>query len=224
MYEIGSVWHLHENIKTKAPHDNDIQYKSQLLDADEHTFTIAMPSERETGKITSFHAGRAVHVWFVGEDSAVYSFRSTVLSRQKGHIPALIIERPAKKEWQRVQRRNYVRVETSVNAAVHGHYRPFTTVTVNVSGGGCMIVVPPKAKLLEDEQVQITLAFPMEDGAMHYLHCTAAVRRVLEKEERRPKRASMEFLDLAEKERQAVIRYCFERQRAAANQEKRIGS
>lgn len=87
-----------------------------------------------------------------------------------------------------------------------------------------MIVVPPKAKLLEDEQVQITLAFPMEDGAMHYLHCTAAVRRVLEKEERRPKRASMEFLDLAEKERQAVIRYCFERQRAAANQEKRIGS
>ncbi|GEK57916.1 hypothetical protein CHL76_05905 [Marinococcus halophilus] len=224
MYEIGSVWHLHENINTKEPHDNKVQYKSQLLDADENTFTIALPADQETGKSISFQAGRAVHVWYVGEDSAVYSFRSTVLSRLKGQIPALIIKRPEKKEWQRVQRRNYVRVDTSVNAAVHGSSRPFTTVTVNVSGGGCMLIVPPKAKLMEEEHVQITLAFPMEDGSMQYLQCSAAVRRVLEKEERRPKRASMEFLEITEKERQAVIRYCFERQRAAANQEKRVRS
>lgn len=110
MYEIGSVWLLHENINTKEPHDNEIQYKSQLLDADEHTFTIAMPSEQESGKVVSSLGGNEVHVWFLGENSAVYSFRSTVLSRQKGRIPALIIERPAKRERQRAAAKHEKRV------------------------------------------------------------------------------------------------------------------
>ena len=60
-----------------------------------------------------------------------------------------IIAYPGNQTLIKVQRRQYVRIPTTVDAAIHpleNEFTPFTTITEDISAGGTLLSMNPQAK------------------------------------------------------------------------------
>lgn len=191
------------------------RYKCKLVDYDDNNIYIDYPIHMKTGRTGFFLEGTQFQASFVGHDESVYWFKTNVIARKKMNIPVIVLPFPGMEELIRIQRRKYVRVDASVDVAVQGEHTSFPTVTQDVSGGGLMILQPSSDLLQEGEEIQLTLVLPMNTGETHYLEMTGKVIRTMKAKESLPERVSVEFVEILEKDRQLIIRYCFEQQMQA---------
>ncbi|WKB37121.1 PilZ domain-containing protein [Terrilactibacillus sp. S3-3] len=115
----------------------------------------------------------------------------------------------------RIQRRNYVRVTASLDIAIHAD-RPvpvrFTTLTSDIGGGGTLIHLPDKNILSEGAGVIAWVVLPMSSGLNRYIKLDGTVVRVFTDPTTQKEMASIQFHYAKEKDREPVIRYCFERE------------
>ncbi|MGV2620298.1 UNVERIFIED_CONTAM: PilZ domain-containing protein [Halobacillus marinus] len=187
-------------------------FKCKIVDVEEAFVCIDYPIHSVTGRPGFFLEGAVFKVSFVDNQQAVYSFEATVVGREKRTIPVILLQLPDKQEWKRVQRRQYVRVPANVDIAVEVDGVPFTTVTHDISGGGVLIVKPSTKIFPSDSPVEMTIVLPMKSGSYHYVRAVGELVREIEGTDQRPERASLEFSDIEEQDRQTIIRYCFEQQ------------
>ncbi|WP_226580026.1 flagellar brake protein [Halobacillus litoralis] len=195
------------------------KYKCKVVDIEDSRIYIDYPIHMKTGKTGFFLEGTQFHASFVGEDHSVYWFKTEVAARKKRTIPVIGLSFPGITEITRIQRRKYVRIEASVDVAVSGETFSFPTISRDISGGGMMFILPGKYKASEGEKVELTIVLPMNTGEYHYILTQAHVRRVMPRTSKQSARVSVEFENIMEKDRQFIIRYCFEQQmktRAAA--------
>lgn len=195
-------------------------YFSKVIEENQAILFIDYPINEKTRKTVFFTEGTTITATYV-EDEAVYRFISKVVFRKKNPLPVLAIEKPKKDEIERLQRRDYVRIDTDVDIAVHSpdnSFSPFTTVTVDLSGGGVSFIIPKHVNLTEGEHVAITIVLVMETGKYHYIHATCNIIRI--------KRAdggitigSCQFLSLVKSDQEMIIQYCFEKQREIRRKE-----
>ncbi|SFK01032.1 c-di-GMP-binding flagellar brake protein YcgR, contains PilZNR and PilZ domains [Halobacillus dabanensis] len=196
----------------KPEEEESHRYKCKLVDYDLNNIYIDYPIHMETGRTGFFLEGTQFHASFVGRDQSVYWFKTKVVARKKMNIPVIALPFPGMDELRRIQRRKYVRVEASVDVAVEGEHAAFPTVTQDISGGGLMILQPAGDLLIQGEIIQLTVVVPMNSGDTHYREMTGKVIRTIEANETQPARVSVEFIEIPEKDRQLIIRYCFEQQ------------
>ncbi|WP_096200959.1 flagellar brake protein [Bacillus sp. FJAT-45350] len=224
MIEIGTTifLELKEEVNNEKDHNKDKlssrRFKSRLVDLQKDKFVIDYPVSEETKKISYFFEGTQFSAWFVGKDQAVYSFETEIQGRQKGQVPTLLLKDPGKENYVRIQRRNYVRVDTSVDVAIHpkvNEFDPFTTITLDISGGGAAIVIPPGKKIPHEGELYCWLVLPMQSGETYYVKTVCKIVRVFKKFPETRERASLQFVTIGEQDRQKVIRFCFEKQVAA---------
>src|SRR5699024_10897638 len=133
---------------------------------------IDYPINKETQRTGFFPNGTVLLVSYVDQDKNLYQFRTKIQKRITLTIPGLAIDRPEKEEIKQIQRREYVRIMTSVDIAIHPidqSFSPFTTVTNDISGGGISIVVPPKIKLQEKQTVIFTMVLHLK-SEIKYIH------------------------------------------------------
>ncbi|MDT8860033.1 flagellar brake domain-containing protein [Alkalihalobacillus sp. MEB130] len=199
------------------------RFKCRLVDIKDAIYVIDYPINEETGKPSFFFDGTEFRASFITEDeSAMYAFDTEIVGRMKGNIPVLFLKDPGKEKYIRIQRRNYVRVETAVDVAIHpinSEFSPFTTVTLDLSGGGCAILLPQNQSFLEQGQTTIHLVLHMQTGDIVYVKALCKVVRVFTPRKEARRRASLQFLDIDERDQQKIIRYCFERQLALRRKE-----
>ena len=69
-----------------------------------------------------------------------------------------------------------------------------------------------KHQLKQDDKIHMTLVLPMNTGETHYVDTFGEVMRVIQSKDSQPDRVSVEFYKLHEKDRQVIIRYCFDQQ------------
>lgn len=145
--------------------------------------------------------------------SAVYLFSTKVIGRVKQSIPMLVLQDPGVNNYQRIQRRKFVRVSTAVDVALHleGH-PPFTAVTTDLSAGGLAIPVPRGMNIEEGDQGRVFLSIPFQSGDHHYFEVTGEVVRMRKEEANNRIIASFQINDLSGIEQQLLMRFCFERQ------------
>ncbi|MBO8141033.1 MAG: PilZ domain-containing protein [Firmicutes bacterium] len=137
----------------------------------------------------------------------VYRAVTEVVGATVDPLPLVFLRMPD--QWHRIQMRHYVRVPAFLAVAV----RPQTPdeaewlegKTVNVSGGGCQVVLPES--LDRDQPVEIVLSLPSRD-----VRATGAVRRMEKAEDGTGWRLAIEFTDISDKDRRHVIRFAFQRQ------------
>ncbi|TGB04512.1 flagellar brake protein [Halobacillus salinus] len=196
----------------KGAEENDDQYRCKLVDFQGEYIYIDYPVHSRTGKTGFFMEGAQFQASFVGEDQSVYWFETEVVARKKLNIPVIVLTFPGIDKLVRIQRRKYVRVETSIDISVEGQQGTFPTVTTDISGGGVAIVQPKEKHLKEQEKVGLLLVLGMNSGEFHYVEATGTVIRVFVERKNQPNKASVEFDDILEKHRQKVIQYCFEQQ------------
>ncbi|MCP3025839.1 flagellar brake protein [Halobacillus sp. A5] len=200
---------LHRNKQEEAE-----KYKSKIVDFSHSHVFIDYPVKMNTQKTAFFFEGTQFQASFLGEDGSVYWFETEVLARKKKNIPVLMVSFPGEEELVRIQRREYVRVDTAVDVAVNtnNNKTKFTTVTRDLSGGGMAIYEPEKISLSPDLMLDITVVLPMNDGDYHYMESSGKVVRSSMLKGSNKKSVSIEFINLNEKMRQYVIQYCFEQQ------------
>ncbi|WP_062198297.1 flagellar brake protein [Massilibacterium senegalense] len=199
--------------------DNDeiITYRSRIVELNDTSIYIDYPINQQTGKVTFLLENTPFTAWYVGViDQAVYRFFTTVSKRVYKEIPMIELTRPEVKDIERIQRRQFVRVETAVNTAchpIHQPFEPFVTVSEDISGGGMSILVPDTCKWEPDWEVNLYFSiYQKGDQPVYYQQLAKVIRLTEVKELENRKRVSLEFVDIDEKVRQELIRFCFQHQ------------
>lgn len=210
MIKVGQTIHL----ELKVPDgDQKQRFKSKVLDYERTFVYIDFPVNEENKKPSFFMEGTEFRIWFAGKDQAVYSFETQVLGKVDRGIPMLVLKDPGRDEYIRIQRREYVRVDTAVDVAVHpirDGLSPFTTVTLDISGGGAALVLQGNHKLREKDVLDLWISIPFRIGGIEYVHAKAEVIRIIDGKS--PIKCSCKFTEINEHDRQKVIRYAFEKQ------------
>ncbi|MFD1206462.1 flagellar brake protein [Sporosarcina contaminans] len=191
------------------------KYKSKVVDIEEGFFMIDYPTHIETNRTAFFMDGTQLLISFV-EDKMSYAFRSEVKGRLNRGIPMLKMNYPGDDQLIKIQRREFVRVETAIDVAVclDGVYEQF--VAADISAGGIALYLSSKDFFAENDTVHLTIALPFEKDEVKYVRTEAEVIRIWEKDKR--KIASLQFLQVDDIDRRNIIRFCFERQLMERNE------
>lgn len=211
MLKIGDTIYL------EAGHQqNEIErFKCRVVEKQGAYILIDVPVNVKTKRSGIFSDGTQFKAWFVGDDKTLYLFETELRNRVNREIPMLMIDAPAEKNLIRLQRRKFMRVDTAVDAAVHASDRsftPFTTVTIDLSGGGAAIVLPAGHSIQDDMQIFCWFALPLQSGEIVYLKAPCNVVRVFKEKQSDREKASLQFLSISDNERQSIIRFCFEQE------------
>ncbi len=212
--DIGSTIFL-ELRDTTGEEERILHFRCRLVDQEKSIFIIDYPINQQTHKPSFFFDGTEFHAWFIGTDSAMYAFDTEIVGRKKSNIPMLLLKDPGKEAYMRIQRRDYVRVEASVDVAVHpikDEFTPFASVSLDLSGGGCAVVIPHGKFLPKEGELNLWLVLHMQSGDFSYVRVCCKIIRVFKPRPESRERVSLQFLDIDERERQKIVRHCFERQ------------
>ncbi|WP_374723750.1 flagellar brake protein [Calidifontibacillus erzurumensis] len=202
-------------IKLKNSEDQD-RYKSKIVDIKNQLIFIDYPISEKTGKHAFFLDGTAFEASFLSKkDNIIYSFESVIVGRKKENIPMMIINYPGKEKLFRIQRREFVRIETSVDVAVHplnNEFKPFVTVTSDISGGGAAFILPPKHQFKVNMEILCYFVLPLSNGEYFYINTKSKIIRLIYGEMGNRDKASIQYIDLPESKIQQIIKFCFDRQ------------
>lgn len=191
------------------------KFRCKLVEFKDDVLYVDYPVNQVSGKTGFFLEGTQFRATFVGKDESVYVMETEVRGRKKLTIPVLALYYPGKDHVLRIQRRQYVRIETAVDVAVEdpsGNQIPFTSITVDISGGGAAVLLPPTHKITMNQLLEVWFVIPLSSGETQYIHTISKVVNIWRGNDRERDKLSLQFDDINENDRQAIIRYCFERQ------------
>lgn len=197
---------IKENEKTEEIEE----YKSRVIDIGEDHIMIDYPSNIETGKTVFLMDETELLITFTDELKMSYRFHTRVQGRRLAGIPMLQISYVGDDKLIKVQRREFVRVDVSVDVAVEKDADILRLVTTDLSAGGLAVNLSTADLLQEDDLVSLLIVLPFAQREIEYIRVKARVVRVFERDQRHI--ASLEFIELPGKERRNIIQFCFERQ------------
>jgi len=192
--------------------DSPVRYKCRIVEYNEKELYIDYPIHLETNKTVFLINGTQLRGSFVTNEGISYMFDTEIIGRLNQNIPMLVLPFPEKDQIIKIQRRRYVRVAASVDIAIHpisDEYRPFTAATIDISAGGAAILVPNSIRAAEDMLAELILVLPLQNGEYYYPKLKGNVIRVLEFNEMYNK-LIIEFVDVSPKNRQLLLRYCYD--------------
>ena len=211
MINIGDVLLLEPSHSEKTE-----KYKCKIVEKSESKIYIDYPINMDTNRTVFLMDGTQLKGTFVSEDGSVYLFETEVLSRVKQMIPMIVLSYPGEEQLVRIQRRQFVRVETAVDVAmhpIHMEFSPMISITEDISAGGAAIICQNSSVIKPNMMVHNLFVLPMQNGEIHYLKLKSKIVRVLEKKDSKPV-ASVQFVDTTPSDRQMLLRFCFDRQLA----------
>ncbi|MDY0408328.1 flagellar brake protein [Virgibacillus soli] len=197
--------------------ESETTYHSKLIDVDEQFVFISHPINIKTKKSTFFPRETEIIASFVDEQDVVFQFASKVIKPVKIPIPVIAIKKPTNEDIHRIQRRNFMRIETAVDVAIHSknkQFSPFTTITRDISGGGLSVIVPQGVDLKEDELLDLWLVLESDQGEHQYLNLLGHVVRIHYEQKARMV-ASIKFENISKLNQELLIKFCFQKEREA---------
>lgn len=175
-----------------------------------HTVYIDYPVNLATKKTVFLIDGTQFRATFHTENNENIAFKTEVLGRVYEKIPMIMLHLPPKEEFIKIQRREFVRVNTQADVALEYQNHFYQFVTEDISAGGLALKSRNGFPFNEQEIVELTIVLPFTNGDINYVITKAKVVRVFEKED--GVFASMQFIETDEIDQQTIVRFCFERQ------------
>ncbi len=192
-------------------------YKARIADIKENSIYIEMPFNEESRRFESPSEGTNLRVWFYGADQARAHFDTRVTGKVEEDISMITVARPKMEDIHKTQRRNFVRVPTTVEAAIEIETSKgkvtFLCKTEDVSGGGFSVKFNQDIKFKIADKGTAWLVLPRKNKQMVHAFVEIETIRVNYPEE--PKHlawASFKLIKLKEAERSKIIQYTYERQ------------
>lgn len=201
-------------LKTQDANGNAHSYRCRLAEIRDHELLADYPIDEQTNKTAVLMNQTPFEVSYV-DQSQVYSFHAVFEQRIQGKVLLILLSYGGEETIRKVQRRNYVRVQTSQNIAIHSsldHFAPFSTVTSDVGGGGVLINLAAANQLQAEEPIDVWLSLVSSESETRYLKLKGTVARTFTDSKTNILKASLRFQFDSERERQPIIRFCFEKQ------------
>ncbi|MEB3187166.1 MAG: PilZ domain-containing protein [bacterium] len=160
----------------------------------------------------------------VVRSDAVYSGTCPVVRRDE---EAIVLDMPDSEHVRRIQRRDFVRVPAGLPAALKVLEIPdgmdgpskLGALMLDVSGGGCALRT--NESLPEGTLVALAVDFPESGPLVVYGRVQRVTRRLVR--DQMVQVLGLQFIDLDETTRSAIVRYVFARQREASLARSRQG-
>lgn len=190
-----------------------ITYRSKIIDQIDGEIIIDYPVDIEQYLDLPILPQKNIKIEYLDKGN-VFSFNTIVKRLIRSPILSLVIDIPDENEIKKIQRREYVRINTDVNIAVHSlnnTFSPFSTVTQDISGGGAALIIPHNISLKEGEMVLLYLVLKSSYSDFEYIKTKAEIIRTTTLNGVRS--TSLKFHYFDEKDQQKIIKYCFEVQR-----------
>lgn len=197
-------------LKKKEENQEFDEYKSRVVDIESDLIMIDYPIHVETGKTTFLTDGTELLVTFTDDAKVSYQFKTEVQGRRFAEVPMLALTRDGEASYHKIQRREFVRVDATLDVAVEVNETTLQLVSTDISAGGLALNVPSLKTLQEGATVSLLIVLPFKHREIKYVQTKAKVIRIVEKDQRII--ASLEFLSLSNINRQQVVQYTFERQ------------
>ncbi|GAA0297007.1 c-di-GMP-binding flagellar brake protein YcgR [Gracilibacillus halotolerans] len=195
---------------------NDLEtvYRCRVIDLRDETIIVDIPINQETNRQSIFDINSIVDVSFSHQD-AVYRFPSIILKKNiSDKVPWMALSYFPDR-LQKIQRREYIRVETILDVSVHfpnGELADFVTVTHDLSGGGSALLVDKSMKIPKKVEVDLLFILPLK-GEIEYVPVYGETVRIVERKEEK-NILSIKFNNMTQEDQQKIIQYCFQKQLA----------
>ncbi|MCP3772479.1 flagellar brake domain-containing protein [Paenibacillus sp. MZ04-78.2] len=188
------------------------EYKSRIADVSDTYISMEVPMNDKSGKLKRLYPGDELSVYFITEGGMKNYFNSSVLGFSDDVIRLVLIKKPEPESITKVQRRNFLRVPAVLEIAVKfSEQLQFVSQTDDVGGGGISFLCEEYVPAETGCTVECWLLVPFKSGLIEHVPFKSEIVRVKELETGK-KQVMMRFSEITDRERQKIIRYCFERQ------------
>ena len=186
------------------------RFRCKVVEQKDGVIYIDYPINTITKKTAFLIDGAQFRVTFNDESKQSFAFNTEVLGRKKGNIPMIMLTCPPDEEFIKIQRREFVRVETPVDVAVEYDNRFTQLVADDISAGGVLLALQGAVNFKIGDEVRLTIVLPYANKEIRYVQTDALVVTTFERNNRTL--ASVQFTDTDDIDKQYIVRFCFERQ------------
>ena len=186
------------------------RFRCKVVEQKDGVIYIDYPINTITKKTAFLIDGAQFRVTFNDESKQSFAFNTEILGRKKGNIPMIMLTCPPDEEFIKIQRREFVRVETPVDVAVEYDNRFTQLVADDISAGGVLLALQGSINFKIGDEVRLTIVLPYTNKEIRYVQTDALVVTTFERNNRTL--ASVQFTDTDDIDKQYIVRFCFERQ------------
>lgn len=203
---------LYMQVNSIDPEEAQQVYKSRIADVNESYISMEVPIHDGTGKLKRLYAGDQINAHFITEGGVKNYFDTVILGFREEVIRLVLIKPPEADKITKVQRRNFLRVPAELEVAVKATEQiMFTAVTDDVGGGGVSFLCESRYPIKTHDVLNCWLLLTYRNGAIEHANFKGEIVRIKTLENGKLV-VMVQFTDIADAERQRIIRYCFERQ------------
>ncbi|PYI54963.1 flagellar brake protein [Paenibacillus flagellatus] len=203
---------LYIQVNSIDPDEAQQEYKSRIADVNANYISMEVPIHVGTGRLKRLYAGDQINAYFMTEGGVKNYFNTVVLGFKEEVIRLVLIKPPEPDHITKVQRRNFLRVPAELEIAVKATEQiMFTAITDDVGGGGVSFLCESRVPIKTHDVLSCWLLVPYRNGAIEHANFKGEIVRIKTLENGKLI-VMVQFTEIADVERQRIIRYCFERQ------------
>ena len=203
---------LYLHVESMDEEESKREYKSRIADIGEETITMEVPIDEQTGRYKRLVQGDRISAFFVGEGGVKNYFDSRVVGLKEEAIRLVLIEKPQLESIVKVQRRNFFRVPARLEVAVKlSDQVRFLAATSDVSGGGVSFITDDQYPVEQGMQIFCWMVVPFKNESIEHVSFQGELVRVKQLENGKCL-CMLQFAKMENRDREKVMRYCFERQ------------
>lgn len=204
---------LHINHVTMDEEEAKIEYKSRIADITDSYIAMELPINEKTGRLKRFQQGDELSCFFITEGGVKNYFNTNIVGFKEDVIRLALIRKPTLESITKVQRRNFLRVPAELEIAVkYNEQLQFIGITDDVGGGGISFICDGYIPVSTGMQVGCWLLVPFKNGNIEHVPFKGGIVRIKPLEEVAKQLVMMSYAEIHDRDRQKIIRYCFERQ------------
>lgn len=210
--KVGQLLHLEVNDDFD---DSNKLYKSRIADIQGESLAIEIPIDEETGKMHGFPMKTEITISFVDMGGIKYAFDTIVTGKSRDNIPLLLINMPKLDQIRKIQRRDYLRVPTNLKLTFTPQNKEESVegTTIDVGGGGAGFALDSSINLELGDELVCSITIPVARKGLDVIRFSAKVARIIPPNEGyNLQRIGLQIMDIQERDRDKIIRYCFQRE------------
>lgn len=194
--------------------EQEVDYRAKILEIQNGNLYIDIPINILTLKTDNISKDICIEVHYVKLDGSISTFDSKVLEIVK-ELNTLHIELPPLTDHKIIEKRPFARLNVPVDMAIHSSklfFQPFVTCTTDFNADGASFLIPKDSNLKVNFEIIAWIILFYKTGESKFFKFKSKVIKVMEREEQLEDIISVEFLNISKNDRQALIRFCFEKQ------------
>jgi c-di-GMP-binding flagellar brake protein YcgR len=188
------------------------ELKARIADVLDEHILIEIPIRAKTGKLKRLYAGDEISAYFETQGGVKNYFVTSVLGFREDVLKMVVIKKPELEAITKVQRRNFLRVPAELEIALKiSEHIQFMGMTDDVGGGGISFLCDKTVPIQVNNIASCWLLVPFKNGKVDHVPFKAELVRI-NPTDNDLVIVMLRFIDISDRDRQKLIRYCFERQ------------